>query len=708
MYEVMSRPPPGAHGSRPRTQRLRPAAHAWLVVMLVAGAGGCNSSMPQGIDDQFGFSALVFTSRPLPDHAGSLLLRDSFQPGGELLLLEPAAPAGRVAKLIGLQQGDVLGVDIGPDGESAVAAVRTGPGDRYHLVRVDLARAGSGDACLQHDGDLGPACARLTFGPANDTRPFHLPDGRVAFVRADPDGPTDVLNRGRARVLVAVEPDGSGLERLDTGPGDALGAGMLRSGWLQLVRSTFHGGRPALRSFRVDPSGGRGAVPEGGALQNVPVGPISGANDQVFAACVAAAGTWLAGTVCRREEEGGWSGVVAGIPAGSGCSPEGRVRDPVPLEDGRFLVSYAKVPGGCCNTDDGDRGFVPDIGIAVLDPDKGERLPVYNHPRSAEVFPRPVAARSPLDPGVELTPPDPCETGGVVMEGFVGQEMLDAGAVRMRVLAWESGALAPWSMELGGGPGGAVCGGDQDGDGRVDAWDAPVHPDGSFRLRAPAGTPLALQAVDAYGAAIDADPVWRGGPACAVRRCAACHQNDADPAGFEQSVAGLAPPAALDADASDRRSYDFNRDIQPILDRSCATSGCHDAQTAAGAYVTLTGGLRGLDLSGTPSGRTSVGYQNLLYVDSIRNDTNGRVLQEHRVYVVPGRARQSRLVQRLGVPCRWDCGGRAAWAPWGLDGDRIHPEDQPGWSGTLTDEERWTLVEWIDAGARFHGRGASP
>jgi hypothetical protein len=72
--------------------------------------------------------------------------------------------------------------------------------------------------------------------------------------------------------------------------------------------------------------------------------------------------------------------------------------------------------------------------------------------------------------------------------------------------------------------------------------------------------------------------------------------------------------------------------------------------------------------------------------------------------VVPGYAMESRLAQRLGIPCKWDCNNQPAWAPWGLSGNDVHPQNDP----SLTDEDRWRIVEWIDAGAPFHGRGATP
>ena len=373
------------------------------------------------------------------------------------------------------------------------------------------------------------------------------------------------------------------------------------------------------------------------------------------------------------------------------------------MKDGRFIASYANVPQGCLNASDGDRGLVPDFSIVIVDPATGNRMPIYNRGTDADIYPRPVVERTLLDDDVNLgVLSSSCEPGGVVIEGYMqdANGQLLTSVARLRVLEGLSGAIAPWVMEIGGRDVGAVCG-------SADNYVAAVQADGSFRVRVPAAVPLRIQALDHYGAAVKTDPLWRGGPKCSVRACSGCHAGAEKADDFGESLAAGLEPADL-SDRSAQRSIDFARDIQPILDRSCATSGCHDAQTAAGNYVDLSGSLRGLDLSDGPGGRTSNAYQSLMLVDRLRNTQTGRVIEQRRPYVIPGSARESRLVERLGVPCRFDCTGQPDWAPWALGAAETHPEDQPDWSGTLTDEERWMIVEWIDAGAPFFGRGATP
>jgi hypothetical protein len=669
-------------------------------------AAACSADPPAGLEGRYGFDALLFIERSPAAHAGSLVAPDRAPSGARLLWLEPAALGGRLRVAIDVPQGSLLGLDVAADGRRAVVGLRTDAGDRHHLVEVSLDALRDGAPCLTAAGDLGAACRQLTFGPADDTRPVYLPDGRIAFARADPDGPIDFRGRGRARVWWAVAADGSGLVRLDHGPGTALGLRALGDGWLHAVRWTLRNGAVVFLPLRLDPTGARSPAFDGppAPADRLPLAPQRDAQGRVFAACTPALGTWAAGTVCQRSDQGGYRGIVRDIPAGAGCSPAGRLRHPLPLGEGRFLAAYAKVADGCVSIADGDRGLVPDFALVVLDALGGGRSPVYSRSGRDALWPQPLRRHDALDPGVELPArPDPgCSQDGVRFEGFVDAATREAGAVRLRVMAHLSGALAPFAVELGGGPAGAICR-DAAGEQAV----APIADDGSFALRAPSGVGLRLQAVDAYGAAVTADPVWRGGPDCARRGCSACHANDGAPAGFAGSLADQAGPTDLAGPPASRRDFDFRRDIQPILDRSCATAGCHDAETAAGLYVDLDGRLRGLDLHAAAAGRTSVAYRNLLWVDR-RRDERGRIVEQVRAYVEPGRARDSRLVQKLGVPCRYDCEQAPAWAPWGLGAAARHPEDQPQFGGTLTDAERWTLVEWIDAGAPFHGRGASP
>ena len=435
-------------------------------------------------------------------------------------------------------------------------------------------------------------------------------------------------------------------------------------------------------------------------VAGVPLAVVEDVNGRQYADCIPANGTWGAGTLCQRQANGEWQSVVADIPLSQGCSAAGRLRDAQPMTDGRFLVSYANTFGGCLDASDEVRGLVPDFALAILDPNSAKRTLLHNTLKLSDESPRPLMARALLDSGVVLPqrPEIGCQENTLVFEGVIEQQKLVDGAVRLRVLEGLSGAFAPWSMDLFGFEAGAICGGDNNSDGTFEDFEAPVFSDGSFRFSAPASVPLRIQLLDAYGAAMATDPVWRGGPPCAVRRCDGCHENQGSPAGFDTSQAASAAPFSLGGPVNIRRSFDFRRDIQKILDNSCV--GCHNTANPAGAYVDLNLQLRGVNLDNQPSGQTSVAYQNLLFYD-VQRDSSGAVLQARWAFVEPGNARASRLVERLGAPCRFDCGTFPSLAPWGAAAGSQH-------GGSITDEERSLIIEWIDAGAPFYGRGSTP
>ncbi len=675
-----------------------------LVVFVVAVGImplGCNEGLTPGLGAQTGFSVVVFVTRAAPSNSGSLVARDEFRPGGNVWLLSPASPGGALTNLTKMSAGDVQGIDLSPDGKNLIAALRTDQGDSFHLVEIDLEKATTSQSCFSSSGDIGPACQQLTFGPANDTQPFYLQDGRTAFLRTDPDGPVDFLGRDRARILMAVDADGSAIERIDYGTGHALGASGLRSGWVRVVRFALIQGQTVFLPMLVDPTGAQTERVAGPPANEdgIPLAVNEDQQGRQFAVCVPSNSTWGAGTLCQGQDDEQWQSMVADIPLSNGCSPAGRLQDEVPLADGSFLISYAHTQGGCLDASDELRDLVPDFALASLDPRTSERSLLENILKLSDVSPRPLMPRSLLDPNVVLPqrPEIGCQQDTVVFEGIIETQQLADGAVRLRVLEGLSGALAPWAMDLFGGEVGAICGGDNDGNGTSEAFEAPVLSDGSFRFSAPASVPLRIQLLDAYGAAMATDPVWRGGPPCGSRSCDGCHANLGDPVGFDTSQAATQSPFSLGGPATIRKSFDFRRDIQPILDTSCVS--CHNATNPAGDYVDLNLQLHGVNLSDQPSGQTSVAYQNLLFYDVLR-DSSGAVLQSRWAYVEPGSARDSSLVERLSAPCQFDCDGFPDPASWAA-GDSQH-------KGILSKDDTYVIIQWIDAGAPFYGRGSTP
>ena len=103
----------------------------------------------------------------------------------------------------------------------------------------------------------------------------------------------------------------------------------------------------------------------------------------------------------------------------------------------------------------------------------------------------------------------------------------------------------------------------------------PVEADGSAYFEVPADTPISLQPLDAQGRAVQLMRSWLTVMPGELQSCSGCHepQNSGSgpltrPRAMEREPSKIAPwygPA---------RGLSFNREVQPVLDRSCVR--CHD------------------------------------------------------------------------------------------------------------------------------------
>jgi hypothetical protein len=212
--------------------------------------------------------------------------------------------------------------------------------------------------------------------------------------------------------------------------------------------------------------------------------------------------------------------------------------------------------------------------------------------------------------------------------------------------------------------------------------DLDLDDDGSFHLLVPPNTPIQLQIVDRDGMALRTS-AWIWAKNKENRGCIGCHEDgERTPDNVFAKALGHAA-AELMLPPGQRRTVDFRRDVQPILTAKCANRACH-----GGAIPPSLGepdaGHRPGDAAFPPA------YQSLL----ARPDTPAPA--DRGKYVDPGRARTSRLV--------WAISGRNTARPW--DASATVPAAKrmpPAGSAPLTEEERRTIIEWIDLGAQFNG-----
>jgi hypothetical protein len=241
---------------------------------------------------------------------------------------------------------------------------------------------------------------------------------------------------------------------------------------------------------------------------------------------------------------------------------------------------------------------------------------------------------------------------------------------------------------------------------KIIAGEVPLPEDGSFYLEVPSGLPFYLQTLNADRMAVRTfDKLIYTVPGeklkLSVPRslypmiCGGCHGGIS---GRRSDV--LRRPDAITSaskvfatwDPQERkkklplnhgivselfRGVDFLHDIQPILDRKCASSGCHAGSRPAA----------GLSLTAEPTEYYNDAYESLMLLEEPESGDFGRkkYVDERDALAI-----RSYLIEKLY--------GRELNAPRQLSGERPHPAREP-----LSEEESLTFVRWIDLGAPFKG-----
>ncbi len=125
----------------------------------------------------------------------------------------------------------------------------------------------------------------------------------------------------------------------------------------------------------------------------------------------------------------------------------------------------------------------------------------------------------------------------------------------------------------------------------------PVEPDGSAYFRAPARKPLAFQAVDATGRAVQGMRSVTYLQPGERRGCVGCHEPRGTSPLPEITIAFQRKPSEITPGPDGSRPWSFLRLVQPVLDDHCVA--CHN------------GDRHPLDLTNRPAGEFTVSYESL-------------------------------------------------------------------------------------------------
>ncbi len=127
---------------------------------------------------------------------------------------------------------------------------------------------------------------------------------------------------------------------------------------------------------------------------------------------------------------------------------------------------------------------------------------------------------------------------------------------------------------------------DHDWQGIQSGWDikrglgsVPVEEDGSVIFKAPANTPISIQPIDENGVAVQWMRSWVVGQPGEIVSCIGCHEDQNQIVIPKRVMASQKAATSLTLPEGGIRSFTFDLEIQPILDRACIE--CHNGSGKA-------------------------------------------------------------------------------------------------------------------------------
>ena len=547
------------------------------------------------------------------------------RPGGGLFVLDRPGESMHCRQLAGgLPTGSYQHPEVSYDGsrvlfsycqvETPPVGLRAERGIHYHLYEM----AADGSHVRQ-----------LTEGPCDDFSPRYLPDGKIIFLSTRRGG-FHRCGRGPCPVftLTVAEADGSNPrvvsfhETHEWDPAVLHDGRVIYTRWDYVDRHAVH----YQQLWSVRPDGSDVRIFYGNGTFS-PVGvwearPVPGSN-RVMATAAAhhamTAGSIILLDVTRgldgpapitrltpdalfpeseapviRETGGRWHAPV-GVTSPPPALPDAKrwpghcYRSPYPLSEDYFLAAYSFDPLIGEPTANRPNMF----GIYLVDRFGNKEL-LYRDLNIGSQWPAPLAARAkPAALPAVFEKQARGEGTFFLSDVYASWPPLERGTVRrLRIVQ-----VLPKSTPHGNSP---PVGVPHASPGKQVLGTVPVEPDGSACFTAPAGIPLAFQALDARGQAIQ---VMRSltylqpGERCS---CVGCHEpRTTAPPPRRMARALGRPPSPIEPGPDGSRPLSYPILVQPVLDTKCVS--CHSPKKPDGGVV----------LTGQPQGHYTVSYNAL-------------------------------------------------------------------------------------------------
>ncbi|MDR1491121.1 MAG: NPCBM/NEW2 domain-containing protein [Planctomycetaceae bacterium] len=594
-------------------------------------AAAARQLIEQGIEELLFIRRFTFTS----NHVYTDYINSKWTPGGGLCVLN--LKTGKVREIVPelTKTGVVNWFDLSFDAKKIVFDFKKGANDGYRIYEVNVDGTGLRQLTFPepNEAELVKNYRRGYHHGTDDMDPCYLPDGGVAFVttRCQFGVLCDSGDSFTVKNLYRMNGDGSAMKPLTYSPLSEATPTLLPDGRILYHRWEYvdkaAGNCKALWAVNPD---GTGSVEIYGNTISFPETKIQAraVPDEPNKIVMLGASHWInnaVGTIILvdtqkpirsvntmtyvtddvaafahdgfhfKDQNGKWYHERTGKP--------GRLfRNPYPLSSSLFLVSHK--PAGLEWSD------FSGYDIALLD-GKGKETVLLKDPTISLWQPYPLVSREkpPVPTGMP-TDRELAEKGlarCLVTDVYVGMDNVKRGEVKyLRILEQ---APRSWSARINDNGDTAGMAHKAVGDGflsvKVQHGIVPVEEDGSAHFLVPSDRPIYFQALDKEFRAIQTERTYVNYRPGETRSCVGCHETpDMTPSPMTsvskamQRAASIPKPQPMQPEA--KVVFDYERQIQPILDKHCVE--CHTGSQSAA----------GLDLRGDPAGTYSVSYQSLI------------------------------------------------------------------------------------------------
>jgi len=563
-------------------------------LVLMTGLTGCRDSAPDDLIQQESTTdALVFVKSQ-----DSETLNRTWA-AGNLYKLSPIAPDGIVTPITNFTNTAISDPTVSFDGKKILFSMKR-PTDAYRNI-------------YEINAD-GTGLRQVTSGGGQDFDPLYLPDDRIMFTSTR-SGEMDEYNHAPSAVLYTCDADGGNLERVSFNQSDDFDPELLPDGRVMYTRWEHFGTMNRFPLFFTNPDGS-GTFHEFGPHDRNFFHPTLTPDGRI----VAIESTRIEGdsgplAVLKLEDgpadpvtgpsSDHWNVVTPQVNNSGEPWPYGAFKYPRSIGGNRYVASYTLPAAVADSVDYALYTFTLDQTGAGTPSDPatftvGNITFLYNDPNTNEYdaqllapHPRPPVIASTIDRSVDY---------GVFMAQDVFNRGTNDGQERPQkgVDAIDSVAVLVARPTMAGEMNDFSA---NEFEKRALLGIAPVYPDGSFRIKVPANTPISFATLDSHSRGFVVKRTHLAvRPGEEFNRCVGCHENRAaggpvvtntEMIAGRPAMAATHPPTDLNIAPANRMIINYQSTIGPIVAAKCVS--CHYAgvDTVAGAPTTL-------DLSAVP------------------------------------------------------------------------------------------------------------